>query len=70
VGSYGRGGGLALLWTRDVDVKFQSCDKLHIDVVILDSVTREAKWRFTGFYSEARRELRYRSWDCMRFLKT
>jgi hypothetical protein len=51
-------------------VKFQSCDKLHIDAAILDPITREAKWRFTGFYGEARRELRYRSWDCMRFLKT
>lgn len=40
VGSFGRGGGLALLWSRDVDVRLQSYDKLHIDVVIVDLVSR------------------------------
>lgn len=70
VGSFGRGGGLALLWKRDVVVKLQSCDKLHIDVAVLDPVTHAEKWRFTGFYGESRRELRYKSWDCLRFLST
>jgi hypothetical protein len=49
-------------------VKLQSIDKLHIDVAVLDPVTKVEKWRFTGFYGEARRELRYRSWDCLRML--
>jgi hypothetical protein len=70
VGSFGREGGLALLWNRDVHVKFQSCDKLHIDVLILDPATQEAKWRFIGFYGESRRELRFRSWECLRHLNT
>ena len=69
VGCYGRGGGLALLWTSEILVQFQSCDKLHIDVLILDHSTREAKWRFMGFYGEARREQRHRSWECLRYLK-
>ena len=34
VGSQGRGGGLALLWSDVVCVMLQSYDKLHIDVVI------------------------------------
>ena len=28
------GGGLALLWTQDIEVKLESYDKLHIDVSI------------------------------------
>lgn len=70
VGSYGRGGGLALLWTRDVDVKLQSYDKLHIDVAIIDPGTQQEVWRFTGFYGESKREMRYRSRDCLRLLNT
>jgi hypothetical protein len=70
VGSFGRGGGLALFWSRDIGVKLQSCDKLHIDVAILDPGTQTTIWRFTGFYGESRRELRYRSWDCLKYLNT
>ena len=32
VGCFGRGGGLALLWSQEVEVKLESYDKLHIDV--------------------------------------
>lgn len=70
VGSYGRGGGLALLWTSEVKIKLQSCDKLHIDVAILNPDTNAELWRFTGFYGESKRELRYQSWDLIRFLNT
>jgi hypothetical protein len=69
VGTHGRGGGIALLWKDEVDVRLQSLDKLHIDVAVLDSVTKEEKWRFTGFYGETTRELRYRSWECLKMLK-
>lgn len=31
---YGRGGGLALLWSREVEVKLESYNKLHIDVTV------------------------------------
>jgi hypothetical protein len=61
VGSFGRGGGLAFLWKEELDVRLLSLDKLHIDVAILDSITKEEKWRFIGFYGEPRRELRHRS---------
>jgi len=70
VGSFGRGGGLALLWNREVDVKLQSYDKLHIDVAVLDPDTKEERWRLTGFYGESKRELRFRSWDCLKMLKS
>lgn len=52
VGSYGRDGGLALLWSREIKVKVQSYDKIHIDTVILDPVTELKQWHFTGFYGE------------------
>jgi hypothetical protein len=68
VGSYGRGGGLAMLWSNEVKIKLQSSDKLHIDVVCLNQDTDAEMWRFTGFYGESKRELRYHSWDLMRLL--
>jgi hypothetical protein len=70
VDSYGRGGGLALLWTNEVYLKLQSYDKLHIDVAVVDQNFGAELWRFTGFYGEARRERRHRSWELMRFLST
>lgn len=69
VGSVGRGGGLALLWRSEMEVRLESLDKMHIDVTFLDPLTREEKWRFTGFYGESRRELRYRSWECLQMLR-
>ena len=70
VGSFGRGGGLVLLWTQDFEVKVQSYDKLHIDVEIWYSGSQRAAWRFTGFYGESRSELRYRSWDLLKLLQS
>jgi len=48
------GGGLAVLWKEDLDVRLETPDKMHIDVTILDSVTKVEKWRFTGFYGESK----------------
>ena len=47
VGSFGRGGGLALLWSHDVCVRLESYDKLHIDVAVVDSASGVDLWRFT-----------------------
>lgn len=69
VGSFGRGGGLALLWSREVEVKLESYDKLHIDVTAHLASRRDFEWRFTGFYGEARRELRHGSWELLKLLK-
>lgn len=68
VGSFGRGGGLALLWSNDICVKLQTYDKLHIDVMVVDPSTGAEKLRFTGFYGESRRENRHRSWELLQFL--
>jgi hypothetical protein len=61
---------LALLWSTDVEVKLESYDKLHIDVIVKPISAPRGCWRFTGFYGEARRELRHRSWDLLRWLST
>lgn len=51
-------------------MKLKSLHKMHIDVAIFDPVTNDEKWHLTGFYGEAQRERRYRSWDCLRMLHT
>lgn len=62
-------GGLALLWKDEVDIQLQTLDRLHIDVAILDPVTKEEKWRLTGFYGEAWRDFHHRRWECLKMLK-
>jgi hypothetical protein len=37
-------------------------------VAVLDSVTVVERWRLTGFYGEAQRELWHRSWECLKTL--
>ena len=70
VGTRGQGGGLALLWSREVTVKLESYDRLHVDVTIRAVSSQFEEWRFTGFYGESRRELRYRSWDLLNLLSS
>lgn len=43
-------------------------NKLLIDVMVQLVATPQRIWRFTGFYGEASRELRYRSWELLRLL--
>jgi len=68
MGSRGRGGGLALLWSREVIVKVGSYDKLHVDATVRAVLSQSEEWRFMGFYGESRRELRHRSWDLFKLL--
>lgn len=70
VGCRGRGGGIALLWSRDVVVHIESYDKMHIDATVRPAGSQDGQWRFTGFYGKARRELRHRSWALMKQLST
>ena len=70
VGSLDRGGGLALLWSREVVVKLESYDKLHIDVTVQLATNTSMPWRFTGFYGESRQEHRYKSWELLKLLKS
>ena len=60
------GGGLALFWKKDFDVKVESSSLNHIDVVINGG--KENVWRFTGFYGAPETQLRIDSWNLLRNL--
>lgn len=68
VGSHGRGGGLALLWNQEVDVKLESYNKSHIDVTV--TLSPVVQWRFTGFYGEPNKDFRFQSWNLLKHLKS
>jgi hypothetical protein len=60
------GGGIAVLWTRGVDVTLHNMSKYHIDMDI-----REANgvcWRFTGLYEEPQHDMKFKMWYTMRAL--
>jgi len=48
----GRKGGLALLWTREIDLEIKSYSLNHIDAVINDA-EKNITWRLTGFYGHS-----------------
>ena len=60
------GGGLALFWKRDFDLKVESSSLNHINVIINDG--KENAWRFTGFYRAPETQLRIESWNLLRNL--
>lgn len=50
-----------MLWNKEINVKLQSYDRIHIQVTVLDLVSQEELWRFMGFYGEPKKELRTQS---------
>ena len=46
---HGRSRGLALLWTRDINLEIKSYSSHHIDAIIIEE-SSNFNWRFTGFY--------------------
>ena len=64
----GHNGGLALLWTREINLEIKSFGSHHIDAVISEE-TSNFKWRFTGFYGHPQTHMRQQSWDLLEFLK-
>ena len=48
----GRGGGLALLWKREVALEIMGYSRNHIDAIISEQDTG-FKWRMTGFYGNS-----------------
>ena len=67
VPSNGRSGGLALLWSRKVDLEIKSYTKNHIDAVVIET-DNGFKWRVTGFYGHLDTHKRYESWNFLAFL--
>lgn len=64
VDSEGKGGGLAVLWRRGVNVVVRNSSKNHIDMDVTDE--DDFTWRFTGMYGESQVELKHRTWSLMR----
>lgn len=67
VPSNGRSGGLALLWSREVDLEIKSYRKNHIDAVVTKP-ENGFKWKVTGFYGHPDTHKRYESWNILAFL--
>ncbi|KAL0400084.1 UNVERIFIED_CONTAM: hypothetical protein Sradi_2351700 [Sesamum radiatum] len=67
VDSLGKGGGLYLLWRKDVEVWLQSFSINHIDVTVKSEECPE-RWRFTSFYGNSAIAKRKHSWNLLRRL--
>lgn len=69
VNSAGLSGGLALFWSREVEVKVESISDQHIDATVKNVGSDNKVWRFTGFYAKAKRSERSSSCDLLRWHK-
>ncbi|KAK4386390.1 hypothetical protein Sango_2509600 [Sesamum angolense] len=67
VDSVGKGGGLLLLWCKDLDVWLQSFLSHHIDMTVKSEDYPE-RWRFTGFYGYPEVGNRKEGWTQLRKL--
>lgn len=62
----GRSGGIALLWTSDVEVSIRSSGQRHIDFEVKNSSGES--WRGTGIYGWSEAEMKWKTWDLIRGL--
>ncbi|KAL0333567.1 UNVERIFIED_CONTAM: hypothetical protein Sangu_1512900 [Sesamum angustifolium] len=69
VDSRGKGGGLALLWRKSVDVVLQSYSHNHIDVSVRLNENQDW-WHFTGLYGEPETTKREATWRLLSQLHT
>ncbi|XVE72066.1 hypothetical protein DITRI_Ditri11bG0008900 [Diplodiscus trichospermus] len=63
----GRAGGLALLWTSEINLGIESFSRSHINAKV-NSPDGNRRWRITGFYGEPDHSKRHISWYLMRQL--
>ena len=64
--SFGRSGGLALLWRKEITVEIQNYSDRHIDAI----VTKDSRFKrqITGFYGNLEVHRRKESWDLLKAL--
>lgn len=62
VSSENSGGGLAMLWKREVDLEIMGYSKTFIDAIITEQVS-SLRWRITGFYEQLETHKRKESWE-------
>ena len=65
----GRNGGLALLWSREINLEIKSYGSYHIDAVVTEE-SSNFQWRLTGFYDHPQTHMRQKSWDLLAYLKS
>ena len=63
----GRGGGLALLWRREIDLEIMGYSRSFIDAIITEHDSG-FKWRITGFYGNPESHGRKESWEELKVL--
>jgi len=57
----GRGGGLAILWKKNLNCRITNYSKNHVDVEVTDNI--RGSWRLTGFYGFPEGGRRRASWN-------
>jgi hypothetical protein len=63
----GRSGGLALLWSTEVEVEIQNYSYRHINAKVC-STQSNFVWKLTGFYGHPEAHKRIEAWQLLRFL--
>jgi hypothetical protein len=63
----GKSGGLALLWTTEVDVEIQNYSYRHINAKVC-STQSNFVWKLTGFYGHPEASKRIEAWQLLRFI--
>ena len=61
-------GGLEMIWKEGSDIRFKSCSKSHIDVVV-HGESGKLPWRAMSFYGQLDANKRYISWKLLESLK-
>ena len=65
----GRSGGLALLWSSDMNLEVKSYFNFHIDAIITEPENGFSQ-RYIGFYGHPETHLREESWKLISFLNS
>jgi hypothetical protein len=63
----GKGGGLALWWRDGIEVTVRPWCQHYIDAKI---TCDNGLWRFIGIYGEPQTDLRGKTWDVLRYLRS
>lgn len=64
----GLGGGLAMMWTLEINVEIKSYSKHHVDVVVYNETG--SNWRCTGVYGHPESDQKKFTWELLRRLDT
>jgi exonuclease III len=65
----GKSGGLALMWSDDIQVDIQNYSRRHINAVVKTEMNGQL-WKFTGFYGHPDVGRRHEAWSLLRQLES